>query len=104
MKNQPTAPFAIAMEYDGDQAPKITARGFHETAEEILRQAHEAGVPVHQDSALTALLTDLDIGDRIPNELYLIIAEILSFAYQVSGKHKPFMDDLMASRSADSQL
>ena len=99
MTNRIKPQFAIAMEYDGDQAPRVTARGFHETAEEILRQAHEMGVPIHRDDALAALLTDLDLGDRIPNELYLVIAEILSFAYQVSGKHKAFMDDLLPLES-----
>ena len=40
------------------------------------------------------LLSQLDLGDRIPEALYVVIAEVLCFAYRLSGKHKDFMDDL----------
>ena len=86
--------FAIALEYDGEQAPTVTARGSHQTADEILRLAKEANVPIHHDSELSLLLSQLDLGDRIPEALYVVIAEVLCFAYRLSGKHKDFMDNL----------
>ncbi len=86
--------FAVAIEYDGSQAPVVTARGHHETAEEILQIANQQNIPVHEDEALSILLSQLDIGDNIPEALYVVIAEVLSFAYRLSGKHKDFMDDL----------
>ena len=86
--------FAVAIEYDGKQAPVVTARGHHETAEEILQIAKQKNIPVHEDEALSILLSQLDIGDNIPEALYIVIAEVLSFAYRLSGKHKDFMDDL----------
>ncbi|MDH5354173.1 MAG: EscU/YscU/HrcU family type III secretion system export apparatus switch protein [Gammaproteobacteria bacterium] len=86
--------FAIALEYDGKQAPVVTARGHHEIANEIMQIAEQENIPVHKDAELSLLLEQLDLGDHIPEALYLVIAEVLSFAYRLSGKHKDFMDDL----------
>ena len=85
--------FAVALEYDGQQAPVVTAKGHHEVAEEILAIAEKEGIPVHEDRELAALLEQLDLGDHIPQSLYVVVAEVLSFAYRLSGKHKDFMDD-----------
>ena len=86
--------FAIALEYDGKAAPVVTARGHHETADEILQIAKQEKIPIHEDEELTLLLSQLDLGDHIPEALYVVIAEVLSFAYRLSGKHKDFMDKL----------
>ncbi len=86
--------FAIALEYDGEQAPIVTAKGHQETAEEILAIAEKENIPVYEDKELSALLDQLDLGDHIPQSLYVVVAEVLSFAYSLSGKHKDFMDKL----------
>ena len=86
--------FAIALEYDGREAPRVTAKGHDELANQILRLAHEAGVPIHLDKDLALVLDQIDLGDQIPEALYVVIAEILTFAYRLSGKHKDFMDDI----------
>lgn len=93
-KNGQAPKFAIALEYDGNQAPVVTARGHHDIAEEILRIAEAEKIPVYEDRELSALLQQLDLGDHIPQSLYVVIAEVLSFAYRLSGKHKDFMDKL----------
>ena len=90
MKTRPR--LAIALEYDGDQAPRVTARGYDELAQEIIRVAQQSNVPLHQDCDLARVLDQIDLGDQIPEMLYLAIAEILCFAYRLSGKRKPFMD------------
>ncbi len=86
--------FAIALEYDGKQAPVVTARGHHEIADEILQIARQENIPVHEDLELSLLLSQLDLGDHIPEALYVVIAEVLSFAYRLSGKHKDFLDNI----------
>ncbi|MCK5664273.1 MAG: EscU/YscU/HrcU family type III secretion system export apparatus switch protein [Thiotrichaceae bacterium] len=94
-KNNKARPkFAIALEYDGEQAPRVTAKGHQETAEEILAIAQQEDIPVYEDKELSVLLDQLDLGDHIPQSLYVVIAEVLSFAYGLSGKHKDFMDKL----------
>ncbi|MDH3387132.1 MAG: EscU/YscU/HrcU family type III secretion system export apparatus switch protein [Gammaproteobacteria bacterium] len=95
--------FAIALEYDGKQAPRVTARGHDEIANQILRLAQEANVPIHLDRDLALVLDQIDLGDHVPEALYVVIAEILAFAYQLSGKHKDFMDDIETHPAQSSQ-
>ena len=96
--------FAIALEYDGKQAPLVTAKGHDEIANRILQLAHDADVPIQKDSELALVLDQIDLGDHVPEALYVVIAEILTFAYRLSGKHKDFMDDIemRTDRSAEN--
>jgi len=96
--------FAIALEYDGKQAPLVTAKGHDEIANRILQLAHDSNVPIQKDNDLALVLDQIDLGDHVPEALYVVIAEILTFAYRLSGKHKDFMDDIekRTNRSAEN--
>ncbi|CAI8766092.1 flagellar biosynthesis protein [Pseudomonas sp. IT-196MI5] len=86
MKN-PNAPRqAIALKYDGSHAPTLTAKGDEELAEEILRIARDCEVPIYENAELVRLLARMELGDSIPQELYLTIAEIIAFAWSLKGK------------------
>ncbi|HEY7772467.1 MAG TPA: EscU/YscU/HrcU family type III secretion system export apparatus switch protein [Marinagarivorans sp.] len=74
---------AVALFYDGEQAPTVVAKGTDDTAAAIIALAQEHKVPICNNPALAELLTLLDIGDHIPKELYVAIAHIISFAYQL---------------------
>ena len=95
--------FAIALEYDGKQAPLVTAKGHDEIANQILRLAHEANIPIQKDNELALVLDQIDLGDHVPEALYVVIAEILTFAYRLSGKHKEFMDDIQMHSEASAE-
>lgn len=77
---------AVALKWDGSGAPTVKAKGRGIVAEEIVALAREAGVPMHEDRGLVTVLSGLDLEQEIPPELYLAIAQILAFAYEVSGK------------------
>lgn len=77
---------AVALEYDGINAPTITAKGRGELAESIITIAKAHDVLLHQDEALSALLSQLELGDHIPRTLYVSIAKIIAFAYLLEGK------------------
>ncbi|WP_416394683.1 EscU/YscU/HrcU family type III secretion system export apparatus switch protein [Allohahella sp. A8] len=77
---------AIALFYDGKAAPKLSAKGEGEVAEEIMRIAREHGVPLYENAALVQSLSTLELGDEIPELLYRVIAEIIAFAYIIQGK------------------
>ncbi|MCO1622714.1 EscU/YscU/HrcU family type III secretion system export apparatus switch protein [Pseudomonas putida] len=77
---------AIALTYDGHQAPTVTAKGDAELAEAILALAREHEVPIYENAELVRLLARLELGDQIPEALYLTIAEIIAFAWQLRGK------------------
>ncbi|WP_297808230.1 EscU/YscU/HrcU family type III secretion system export apparatus switch protein [uncultured Methylophaga sp.] len=77
---------AIALQYDGENAPTVTASGEGEIAEEILRIAREHHIPLREDALLAELLSELNLGEEIPPMLYRVIAEVIAYAYLVSGK------------------
>lgn len=77
---------AVALNYDGETAPKVTASGINDVAEEIVRIAKENNVHLHDDPVLARMLATLDLGTEIPRELYLIIAEVIAFAYYLQNK------------------
>jgi len=80
---------AVALEYDGERAPRVTAKGGGLVAERIVALAEAHGIPLRQDPALTELLARVELGDCIPAELYVAVAEVLAFAYSLTGKRSP---------------
>lgn len=77
---------AIALSYDEQTAPKLVASGESELADAIIQLALDNKVPIYQNAELVNWLSQLDIGDEIPEALYQIIAEILAFVYLIEGR------------------
>ena len=69
-----------------DPAPKLVAKGAGLVAERIIEAAKEAGVPIHEDPDLLALLMTLNINEAIPPEMYTAVAEVLAFIYKMNNK------------------
>jgi len=68
---------AVALQYGADdQAPVVVASGMGYLAEKIVDVAQENGVPVYEDDSLATMLTQLNLGQEIPPELYQAIVEI----------------------------
>ena len=59
-----------------DTAPVVVASGMGYLAEKIVDVAQENGVPVYEDDSLATVLTQLNLGQEIPPELYQAIVEI----------------------------
>ena len=77
---------AVALHYDGNQTPRVTAKGQHKLAEQIIAAAEEAGVPLYPDRDLAMVLSQIPLGEEIPENLYKAIAEVIAFAYLIAGK------------------
>jgi len=77
---------AIAISYDGLTAPKISAKGEDDLAQAIIQLALTHQVPVYENAELVSWLSQLDLGDEIPRQLYQVIAEILAFVYHLEGR------------------
>ncbi|MDU9029311.1 EscU/YscU/HrcU family type III secretion system export apparatus switch protein [Pseudomonas mediterranea] len=99
---------AIALKYDGHHAPTLTAKGDEALAEEILRIARDSEVPIYENAELVKLLARLELGESIPQELYLTIAEIIAFAWTLKGKfpkgfdpHAPSVEKDVTERGED---
>ena len=78
---------AAALKYDmeKDQAPKIIAKGTGDLAQKIVETAKEHDIPIQQDQDIVEVLTQMNLGEEIPEKLYSAIAEILSFIYQLEN-------------------
>ncbi len=81
---------AAALKYnpeDGD-APIVTAIGLGHVAEKIVEKAMENSIPIVEDAAMTELLTQLSVGDAIPQKLYEAVAQILVYISKKDGEYK----------------
>lgn len=74
----------VALQYDGEGAPKVMAKGRGEIAKEILRLAKEHNIPLYQDENLSALLSKVKLGNEIPEKLYTAVARIIRFVFELN--------------------
>ncbi|WP_078547160.1 EscU/YscU/HrcU family type III secretion system export apparatus switch protein [Litchfieldia alkalitelluris] len=75
---------AVALKYQPeiDDAPQIVGKGKGIVAENIINAAKEHHVPIEKDESLTQLLSEIEMNEKIPEELYGVVAEIFAFIYQ----------------------
>jgi len=80
---------AVALRYDRLQhrSPKVVATGRGGIADNIIARAKEAGVVVSQDADLVEVLSAVPLGDEIPEALYQVVAELLSFVYKMNNEY-----------------
>jgi flagellar biosynthesis protein len=68
---------AAALQYGAkNNAPVLVASGMGYMAEKIVEVASDNGVPIYEDDSLATVLTQLQLGQEIPEELYQAIVEI----------------------------
>jgi flagellar biosynthesis protein len=81
---------AVALAYrQTDAAPRVVARGKGQIADQIIAKAKEHGVYVHESPELVALLTQVDIDEHIPPQLYMAVAELLAWLYRIEQGETP---------------
>lgn len=91
MSDAPATPRkrAVALRYDQTSglAPEVAATGTGSVAERIIEAAREHGVPIREDRDLAEALSQLDLAQTIPVELYGVIAEVFAWAYRVNANY-----------------
>ena len=80
------ADIAVALKYDGQNTPTITAKGRGDLAQEIIDLAIANDIPLDNNPELVKLLSSIPLGDEIPEALYVAVAEVIAFAYLLSDK------------------
>ena len=78
--------YAIALRYDQDNmlAPEVVAKGKGEVAANIRRIGLEHEVPMVESPLLArAIYFNTELGDAIPAGLYLAVAKILAYVFQL---------------------
>ena len=81
-----TDAIAVALDYrPGDhRAPQVVASGRGAVAETILALAFANNVKVREDGDLAELLTAVEVGEDIPLEAFLAVAEVLAYVYRAN--------------------
>ncbi len=98
---------AVALHYGvGDKAPVVVASGMGYMAEKIVEVAAENGVPIYEDNSLSTILTQLQLGEEVPAELYAAIVDIYVYLLQFDPKnptHIPTINDIKEAVSLDKE-
>ena len=83
--------FAVALKYDEKRmrAPIVVAKGVDVIAAKIREVAGENAVPIFEAPPLARVLyRNVDIGDEIPSTLYVAVAQILTYVFQLKVAKK----------------
>jgi flagellar biosynthesis protein len=85
MNEEQEKKIAVALTYNNekDLAPKVSAKGKGFVADELLKEAIKHNIPIQEDASLVGLLSQLEINESIPDELYEVAAEIFAFIYRI---------------------
>ncbi|MBF1262304.1 MAG: EscU/YscU/HrcU family type III secretion system export apparatus switch protein, partial [Lautropia mirabilis] len=78
--------YAVAIRYDeaAGGAPRVVAKGLDELAMRIQAIARESGVPVLSAPPLArALYAHVELDQEIPQALYVAVAQVLVYVYQL---------------------
>ncbi|MFK7974646.1 MAG: flagellar biosynthesis protein FlhB [Halioglobus sp.] len=93
--------YAVALKYEGlpGEAPKVIAKGRDLIAMHIRNVATAHDIPFYEAPPLArAIYATTEIGDEIPENLYLAVAKVLAYVFQLrsAGYAEPPSDDDIA--------
>lgn len=74
---------ALTYEQHKHSAPTVIAKGKGLVAEQILERAKKENIPIQEDPSLVELLSKLNINEQIPEDLYMAVAEVFAFIYNL---------------------
>lgn len=78
---------AVAVKYIRDlPAPFVIAKGKENIARKLVQIAQNHGITILEEKDLSERLFEVETGEFIPEEVYEIMAEILAFVYNITGK------------------
>jgi flagellar biosynthesis protein len=77
---------AVALHYDKAGAPRVVAKGRGSIGEKIIELAKAHDIPIEENEVLAGALSNVELGDEIPAELYKAVAEVLVFVLRLSGR------------------
>ena len=76
---------AVALHYDHAGAPTVVAKGRGALGAKIIEVAKAHDIPIEENEVLAGALSNVELGDEVPAELYKAVAEVLVFVLRLSG-------------------
>ena len=77
---------AVALHYDRTGAPRVVAKGKGTLGEKIIEVARANYIPIEENEVLAGALSNVELGEEIPAELYKAVAEVLVFVFRLSAR------------------
>ena len=79
---------AVALEYEtgSREAPRVTAKGRGDIAEQIIAVAQANGIVIETNEYLAEALSTVELDERIPIELYEAVAEVIGFVLRARSR------------------
>jgi flagellar biosynthesis protein len=78
---------AVALHYEkGSGAPRVVAKGKGTIGARIIEIARAHDVPIEENEVLVGALSNVELGEEIPEDLYKAVAEVLIFVLGLSGR------------------
>jgi flagellar biosynthesis protein len=78
------AKLAVALQYDRKGAPRVTAKGKGAVGKKIIEVAKANDIPIEENEVLAGALSNVELGEEIPVELYKAVAEVLVFVLKLT--------------------
>ena len=82
--------YAVALRYhreEEDTAPVVIAKGADYLAQKIKENAREHNVSIVENKPLArSLYANVEVGEQVPPELYVAVAEVLAGVYRATGR------------------
>jgi flagellar biosynthesis protein len=87
---RPGEKVAVALSYEDGSAPVVAAKGTGNVAERIEEIARESGVPIEHNPMMAEALSQIELDQEIPTELYQAVAVLIGYIIR-NGKaeHPP---------------
>jgi flagellar biosynthesis protein len=77
-------PLAVALHYGRKGAPRVVAKGRGAIGAKIIELARASDIPIEENEVLAGALSNVELDDEIPAELYRAVAEVLIFVLRLS--------------------
>ena len=75
---------AVALQYDRTSAPRVIAKGKGPIGAKIIEVARAHDIPIEENEVLAGALSNVELGDEIPEDLYKAVAEVLIFVLRLT--------------------
>jgi len=75
---------AVALHYDRTGAPRVIAKGRGQIGAKIIEVARAHDIPIEENEVLAGALSNVELGDEIPEDLYKAVAEVLVFLLRLT--------------------
>lgn len=84
MSSESKSQLAVALHYDRAGAPRVVAKGRGAIGAKIIEVAKAHDIPIEENEVLAGALSNVELGEEIPAELYKAVAEVLIFVLRLT--------------------